>query len=1033
MSQLAKLLKIRRGEGLMASLLIGLMIFASAGITIGSTGVDALFFARFGAQYLPYMYVALGVTNFIGMLAVTALLGRIKHHRLFILIPLVFAIILIAERVLLGLNLPWFMPIVWLLKELMNLVQGTYTWGLAGLFTDTRQAKRLFPLFTAGSIFGAVAGSFGVPLLVNWLNADNLLIVWAISLAITFVIGRLLVARLYREAPTAHQANQPSLIQDMQAGFQYVKRSKLMTGWSIMAIIFSVLWFSIALPFSKAATAQFPDENTLASFLATFNGIQTAVALVLSLFFANRVFARFGVINMLIVFPVVYLIGFAAMTAISIATVVPLTIFTALVVFKFAQMIYIQGVADTAWQAAFNVVPAQRRDQVRAFINGVPGQAGILIAGLILVVGESALQPQWLHLIGLAAAIATVYFAIRSKRAYSEALIDALREGQPQVFITSDEEPFGGFQKDATAIKTVIDGLSNSDPAIRRVSIEILGRLGVPQATDALVASLRDPDSQVRADALRALATAKASSALLEIAACLNDLEPEVRAAAVESLRILAPYPQGLTAHVRPLLQDATPSVRARVAVALLKIGSNGEAQATLQSMIAANDFESRIEGLKAAGEWRDPIVISWIEHGLSDSNSNVRRTAALAMNPPIDELCPPLIRSLGDEDRSVREAAAFSIGLIGPTALSPVIDALSDPNLESGALIALEQLPVHKTSDRLFNYARQTSVAALQYHDLAVSLRAANRSDADDRLKLLIDSIHDKSHRLAINALHAIGLLRDRESIFVAIENLKSRDPNQRANAMETLDSVGEQQVIKPLLRLWEGGENLTGFKNLSGLDDILIQVMTDRDAWIRACSTLIAKTSIDPKVRSTLAELARSDPDETVRLTAATALEGDTNMESIKTLPLMERILFLRRVALFADLAPADLKAIASIAGEQFYSDGDAIMRQGEPGTEMYIIASGEVRVMSKLANEEMKEVARRTEGEVIGEMAIISHEPRTATLLASGDVRTLCIDQRQFESIIRERPETSLAIMRVLIARVQQMAKVLQEMGK
>jgi predicted MFS family arabinose efflux permease len=116
----------------MASLLIGLMIFASAGITIGSTGVDALFFARFGPQNLPYMYLALGVTNFIGMLGVTALIGRVAHHRLFIFIPFVFAIVLIIERVVLGLNLPWFMPIVWLLKELMNLVQGTYTWGLAG-------------------------------------------------------------------------------------------------------------------------------------------------------------------------------------------------------------------------------------------------------------------------------------------------------------------------------------------------------------------------------------------------------------------------------------------------------------------------------------------------------------------------------------------------------------------------------------------------------------------------------------------------------------------------------------------------------------------------------------------------------------------------------------------------------------------------------------------------------------------------------------------------------------------------------------
>ena len=66
---------------------------------------------------------------------------------------------------------------------------------------------------------------------------------------------------------------------------------------------------------------------------------------------------------------------------------------------------------------------------------------------------------------------------------------------------------------------------------------------------------------------------------------------------------------------------------------------------------------------------------------------------------------------------------------------------------------------------------------------------------------------------------------------------------------------------------------------------------------------------------------------------------------------------------------------------------------------------------------------ELARRKTGEVVGEMAIISQEPRMASLVAAGDVRLLCIDQKHFEGLLRERPETSLAVMRVLCARLQQ----------
>jgi len=67
--------------------------------------------------------------------------------------------------------------------------------------------------------------------------------------------------------------------------------------------------------------------------------------------------------------------------------------------------------------------------------------------------------------------------------------------------------------------------------------------------------------------------------------------------------------------------------------------------------------------------------------------------------------------------------------------------------------------------------------------------------------------------------------------------------------------------------------------------------------------------------------------------------------------------------------------------------------------------------------------REVARRHPGDYVGEMAIISREPRIATLIADGAVRVLCISQKQFEGIMRERPEISLAVMRILCQRLKE----------
>ena len=92
------------------------------------------------------------------------------------------------------------------------------------------------------------------------------------------------------------------------------------------------------------------------------------------------------------------------------------------------------------------------------------------------------------------------------------------------------------------------------------------------------------------------------------------------------------------------------------------------------------------------------------------------------------------------------------------------------------------------------------------------------------------------------------------------------------------------------------------------------------------------------------------------------------------------------------------------------------------------MFIIVSGEVKVCSHQDGVEM-EIARRKAGDYVGEMSIIGREPRMASLVAVGDVRTLCIDQQSFEGLIRERPDVSLAVMKVLGQRLTRRNLVLR----
>lgn len=144
-----------------------------------------------------------------------------------------------------------------------------------------------------------------------------------------------------------------------------------------------------------------------------------------------------------------------------------------------------------------------------------------------------------------------------------------------------------------------------------------------------------------------------------------------------------------------------------------------------------------------------------------------------------------------------------------------------------------------------------------------------------------------------------------------------------------------------------------------------------------------------------------------------------------TMATLSPMERVLFLRKVALFAELPPPDLQPIAAIAEEHAFADDEVIAEQGDPGDAMHIIVSGAVSVVVRsrpgASGDDERVVAVRSSGDVVGEMAVITNEPRIAGLVARGDVRVLSIDRPQFESILRERPETALGVIRVLCQRL------------
>jgi HEAT repeat protein len=419
----------------------------------------------------------------------------------------------------------------------------------------------------------------------------------------------------------------------------------------------------------------------------------------------------------------------------------------------------------------------------------------------------------------------------------------------------------------------------------------------------------------------------------------------------------------------------------------LLRLNSgHDKAKKHLRHMAIFGDLDAQEHAITALGDWGDAEALQFLVNELQDHSiiPPIRKNILASMTR-IDAQAslPYLVSSLESKDSLLLESSAGLLGNIGDSALEPVIGALQDEPKVTGALLALERLPV-PPAQPILDFARAAVSRAGEYDAL---MRGVHSEVQNEALSLLAESLHNKSHEYGIQALRAIGLLGDRDAMNTAIENLQTRDSSQRANVIEALESISAKwrDVLQPLMRLWEDDR-------ASQVNIDWKRLLNDDDEWIRECAAFAQNY-------------------------------GEPNMDSITTLSLMDRILFLKRVPLFAALSPTDLKQVAAIATEETFSDGEVIAEQGEQGDAMFVIVSGEVSVCID-SDGRSAEVARRSRGEFVGELSIINREPRNATLIASGEVRTLCIDQKNFEGLIRERPEVSVVIIQVLSRRLKEL---------
>lgn len=125
------------------------------------------------------------------------------------------------------------------------------------------------------------------------------------------------------------------------------------------------------------------------------------------------------------------------------------------------------------------------------------------------------------------------------------------------------------------------------------------------------------------------------------------------------------------------------------------------------------------------------------------------------------------------------------------------------------------------------------------------------------------------------------------------------------------------------------------------------------------------------------------------------------------------------LRSIPLFSELGRRELERVEQLTDEVDLPAGQVLMRQGDVGREMYVLASGGARVER---NGEL--LSTMTPGAFIGDISLLSEGTRTATVTLTAPSRLLVLGHREFHELMDEMPSVRAGVLRSIAEKLRRL---------
>ncbi len=1050
---LSPVVEVREEESAVVLLMFAYSFLAMTAYNILKPVTRSKFISALGADNLPYVLLAAGVTIGVLMTGYSWVVARLPRRGALPITQVGMAGLLLLFWSLFQTEARWVSPAFYLLGLILGVLLISQFWTVANLVYDPRQAKRVFGFIGGGASLGGVAGSYILQSYTPSLGTTNMLVIsGAMLLACAVLVWHILGKTHTDTAPDAAMANDEGV--DSAEGFALLRSSSHL---KIIALVISFAAVGAAIieqQLNMAAEAAKGANQTdaITVFLAQVQLWTSTIGFVIQVWLTSRIHRYLG-------------IGFALM-------VLPVSLGAGAVVILLNGALWAPGLArvldqslrytvdKTTREILFLPLPAEVTLKAKSFVDVTVDRMAKAVGALLLLVLVQpwGLNLDWQQLSYASLAVMGLWFfmSVTARRGY----LHAFRQSIGRRDIDPAQVRLSGA--DLSTVETLVRELASPHPRQVIYAIDMLHTLGKGDLVAPLL--LRHESPQVRERSLIALAATRHENAAAwtpHVRHALADPDVAVRAAALVALGAMSHED---VAHLaRPMLDDANPRIRATAAVALASSRDPADidaAEATLSTIVSdsapatqaarhdvaaalahtggprlqrllitllydpvrdvADRAMASVQAIGSADFIFVPTLVSLLRHRQMKGRA---RAALVSYGEPVIDT---LAYFLADphEDEWVRRHLPSTLAAIpSQTTVDVLVGHLNDPDRFVRYKVVQALTRLRRADDRLRFPADVLARKVIEecrqffrYLSLHGNLSSAGVL-ADDALLAL--ALLQKRRRGRQRIFHLLSLTHAAEDIAAAEWTLTHGERRTRASASEYLDNLLTGQVRKMVLPVVEdlpdheriGRGNVLIGSRPRDVEDTLLHLINDEDQVISACAIEVVRQQqrwqLAPDIEHVLAHREARDwfVFEAASLALAEhRLQPDHRRRAwLEPLPAVVLASQLRMLPLFASLSVEDLLRLAGASRQVRHERGTVLLMERALPESFHVLLDGEVTATGSDAAPQA--VAAPA---ALGFMEALLSQPMPHTVRAATVAVTLAMTSEQLLTQLADNPE-------------------------